>query len=143
MTTSTPAPTEAGLELKTRLNAYLEDVAAALGIRRDACTVDLAGPVTARMRLNWRLPGFPERDVDLMWHEEHGWSAAVATHSGDDHHVVVAYLGGRTVASQPRLVARFTESLRTGEHQDCWPGAPTLRTACGPSALAKELSAWA
>ncbi|OXM54769.1 DUF6292 family protein [Amycolatopsis alba] len=143
MTTSTPVPTEAGLDLMTRLNAYLEDVATALGIRMDSCTADLTGPVTARMRLNWRLPGFPERDVDLMWHEEHGWSAAVATHADDDHHVVVAYLGGRTVASQPRLVARFAETLRTGEHQDCWPGAPTLRTAGGSSALAKELSAWA
>ncbi|WET82283.1 DUF6292 family protein [Amycolatopsis sp. QT-25] len=143
MTTSTPAPTEAGLDLVTRLNAYLEDVAATLGIRGESCSVDLTGPVAARMRLNWRLPGFPERDVDLMWHEEHGWSAAVATHSGDGHHVVVAYLGGRTVASQPRLVARFADSLRAGEHQDCWPGPPMLRTAGGPSALAKELAAWA
>ncbi len=127
----------------TRLNAYLEDVASALGIRMDSCTADLTGPVTARMRLGWHLAGFPERDVDLLWHEEHGWSAAVATHTGDDHHVVVGYLGGRLAASPPRLVARFAESLRAGDHQDCWPGPPTLRTAGGPSALAKELSAWA
>ncbi|MEV6910170.1 DUF6292 family protein [Amycolatopsis sp. NPDC051071] len=127
----------------TRLNAYLEDVASALGIRMDSCTADLTGPVTASLRLDWRLPGFPERDVDLQWHEEHGWSAAVVTRSGDDHHVVVGYLGGRSVAPQPRRVARFAETLRAGDHQDCWPGPPTLRTAGGSSALAKELSAWA
>ncbi|WP_410655030.1 DUF6292 family protein [Amycolatopsis sp. lyj-112] len=143
MTTSTPAPTESSLDLMTRLNAYLEDVASALGIGMNSCTADLTGPVTACLKLEWRLSGFPERDVDLLWHEEHGWSAAVAKHAGDDHHVVVGYLGGRMVAPQPRRVARFVETLRTGDHQDCWPGPPTLRTAGGPSALAKELSAWA
>lgn len=142
MTTSTPAPSESSLELMSRLNAYLEDVASALGLGMSSCVADLTGPATACLKLDWRLPGFPGRDVDLLWHEEHGWSAAVETHAGEDH-VVVGYLGGRTVAPQPRRVVRFVETLRSGAHQDCWPGPPTLRTASGPLALARELSACA
>ncbi|WP_329049063.1 DUF6292 family protein [Amycolatopsis sp. NBC_01488] len=114
----------------TTLHDYLAEVTAALGIGMESCTVDHDTPVSAYIALDQRLPGYPDRDVALLWDEVHGWSAAIETHSAEDM-IVVRYLGGTTVTPVPARVTRFLTAVQEDDHRIGRLDPPALRTAGG------------
>lgn len=96
------------------LRAYLAAVANALGIGLESTTVDTAGPVSAYLALDGRVPNFPDRDLALLWDERHGWSIAVETHSGEDL-LILTYLDPRHgPVPAPRTVVDFVSAVRAG-----------------------------
>lgn len=114
----------------TALQDYLAEVTRTLGIGLESCTVDHDTPVSAYIALDTRLPGYPDRDVALLWDEVHGWSAAIETHSGEDL-IVLRYLGGTTVTPPPARIARFLTALREDDHRTGQLDPPSLRAAEG------------
>jgi hypothetical protein len=99
-----------------RLRHYVSEVARALGVGPESTTVDPATPASAYLALDGRVPGYPGRDLALLWDERHGWSAAVETHSGEDL-VIVSYVDPKHgLVPSPRLLARFVTALRAGDH---------------------------
>lgn len=110
------------------LHAYLADVTKALGIGLESCTVDHDTPVCAYVALDGHLPGYPGRDVALLWDEVHGWSAAIETHSGEDL-IVIRYFGGTSITPAPAHVARFVAALREDDHHIGRLDPPTIRSA--------------
>ncbi|GAA4433582.1 DUF6292 family protein [Actinokineospora soli] len=121
------------------LRGYLADVAAAVGIGLESCTVDHDTPVSAYLALDTRLPRHPDRDLALLWHEERGWAAAIETHSGEDL-IILDHLGGPTVLPPPHRVARFLDDLRTRGPAGVEP--PAIRTAGTHDDLARLLGQW-
>jgi hypothetical protein len=109
------------------LRAYLADVTNALGIGLESCTVDHDTPVSAYVALDEHLPGYPGRDVALLWDEVHGWSAAIETHSGEDL-IVIRYLGGN-ITPEPTHIARFVTALREDDHHIGRLDPPAIRAA--------------
>jgi hypothetical protein len=114
----------------TALRAHLADVTAALGVGLESCTVDHDTPVSAYVALDDRLPGYPGRDIALLWDEVNGWAAAIETHCGEDL-IVLRYLGGPTVVPSPEHVARFVRALREDDHRIGRLDPPRLRAATG------------
>lgn len=117
------------------LGGYLDSVAAALGVGPEARTLDLDTPVSAYLAVDTRLPTHPDRDLALLWHEEHGWSAAIETHSGEDL-IVVDHLDG--LLPEPRAVARFVHALQADGPRHRSP--VRLRAAGDHADLARLLS---
>jgi hypothetical protein len=144
MTTALPAASPAASDLlvdqrfSRALRDYVDSVATTLGVGPESCTVDAGVPASAYVALDATLPGYPDRDLALLWDERHGWSAAVETHSGEDL-IVLGYLGGTTVMPPPGTVERFLERLqvRRGCPGDREP--PALRPAGRHDGLAEEL----
>ncbi|WP_326958826.1 DUF6292 family protein [Amycolatopsis sp. NBC_01286] len=136
MTASLHIPT--GHPALTALWGYLADVTTALGIGPESCLVDHDTPVSAYVALDEQLPGYPGRDVALLWDETRGWAAAIETHSGQDL-VVVRYLGGPTITPAPEHVARFVTALQEDDHRVGRLDPPDLRTAAGLAELATAL----
>ncbi|MEU4768402.1 DUF6292 family protein [Actinosynnema sp. NPDC023794] len=95
------------------LRGYVRLVTEELGLTGECSYVHADRPAGAYLALDGRLPGFPERDVALLWDEEHGWSAAVETHSGED--VIVQARFGPDVVPPPSAVARWVRGLFRGE----------------------------
>ncbi|MFD0201936.1 MULTISPECIES: DUF6292 family protein [Saccharothrix] len=95
------------------LRGYVREVTGALGLSGECSYVQADRPVSAYLALDGRLPGFPDRDVALLWDEEHGWSAAVETHSGED--VIVQAHFGPDVLPAPEAVARWVRGLMRGD----------------------------
>ncbi|MDI5979648.1 DUF6292 family protein [Amycolatopsis magusensis] len=110
---------------------YVREVAAELGLGGGCFFVQLDSPAHAYVAIDERLPRFPDRDLALVWDEEHGWALAVETASAEDL-IVLAYLGG-DVLPPPAVVARFAclplsavrltspeppVLRRTGDHDD-------------------------
>jgi hypothetical protein len=94
---------------ESALRAYVRAVAAALGVP-DESTCAMAGkPATAYIAIEERLPGFPDRDLALLWEDTQGWAAAIETHSGEDV-IVVSYLGTEIVPA-PQEVVTFLRAL--------------------------------
>ena len=89
----------------------------------ESYTIDWDTPVSAYLALDERLPQYPDRDLALLWHEQHGWSAAVDTSCGEDL-LVIGYLGGPAVAPRAGTVRRFVTGLRTADRGV--PGEPPL-----------------
>lgn len=114
----------------TALQTYLADVTTALGVGLESCTVDHDSPVSAYVALDEHLPGYPDRDVALLWDEVHGWAAAIETHSGEDL-IVLRYLGGPTVVPAPGHVAEFVTALRADDHRIGQLDPPDIRTPTG------------
>jgi hypothetical protein len=114
----------------TALQTYLADVTAALGVGLESCTVDHDSPVSAYVALDEHLPGYPDRDVALLWDEVRGWAAAIETHSGEDL-IVIRYLGGPTVTPVPEDITRFMTALRQDDHHVGQLEPPDIRTATG------------
>lgn len=86
------------------LREYVRLVAAALGLRGQSWTVQCEPPANVYLALDDRLPLYRDRDVALIWDEEHGWSLELeSNHSGDLQ--VLAYLGD-DVLPAPEAVAR-------------------------------------
>ncbi|MFI9011150.1 DUF6292 family protein [Actinosynnema sp. NPDC053489] len=95
------------------LRGYVRLVTEELGLTGECSYVQADGPATAYLALDGRLPGFPDRDVALLWDEAHGWSAAVETHSGED--VIVQAYFGQELLPPPGAVARWVRGLFRGE----------------------------
>jgi len=74
------------------LRRYLTLVAEATGVGAEACFVQLGPPVEAYLALDHRLSSHPDRDVALLWDEEHGWALGIETHGGADV-TVLSYVG--------------------------------------------------
>jgi Family of unknown function (DUF6292) len=110
------------------LRAYLGEVARALGLGLESCTVDVDVPVSAYLAVDWRLRRFPDRDVALLWDEVHGWAVAVEAACGEEM-IVLAYLGGADILPEPRVIVRFLGALRAGAQVPDGPGSPVLRRA--------------
>ncbi|WP_158850344.1 DUF6292 family protein [Saccharothrix deserti] len=97
------------------LRGYVRLVTEELGLSGECGYVQADRPATAYLALDGRLPGFPDRDVALLWDEERGWSAAVETHSGED--LIVQARFGAEVLPSPRAVARWVKGLFRGERR--------------------------
>ena len=123
-----------------RLRGYLHTVAAALGVGLESTTIDLDTPVSAYLALDQHLPAVPDRDLALLWDEEHGWSAAIETHSGEDL-IVVSYLDCDTVVPPSDLVVRFVDGLLRGHDRIGRPDPPAIRAADSRPRLAELLPA--
>ncbi|MFJ6673895.1 DUF6292 family protein [Actinosynnema sp. NPDC091369] len=95
------------------LRGYVRRVTEELGLTGECSYVQAEWPAGAYLALDGRLPGFPDRDVALLWDEERGWAAAVETHSGED--VLVQARFGPDVVPPPRAVARWVRGLLDGE----------------------------
>ena len=134
MTASLNLPTGHPHPAMAALHAYLADVTNALEIGLESCTVDHDTPVSAYIALDEHLPGYPGRDVALLWDEVHGWSTAIETHSGEDL-IVIRYLGGTTITPPPTHVAQFITALRDDDHHIGRLDPPTIRTAGSPTDL--------
>lgn len=122
------------------LRGYVWLVADALGLRGESWYVKAECPANVYLAVDGRLPGFPDRDVALLWDEEYGWSAAVETHSGEDL-IVLSYLGSE-VLPPPRAVAEWVTDLLRGEHRGD-PRPARLRTADAEDGLSGPLAAYA
>ncbi|MFE9750475.1 DUF6292 family protein [Saccharothrix saharensis] len=94
------------------LRGYVRRVTEELGLTGECSYVQAERPAGAYLALDGRLPGFPDRDVALLWDEERGWSAAVETHSGED--VLVQAHFGPDVVPPPQAVARWVRALFRG-----------------------------
>lgn len=128
MTASLPIQTGYPHPALAALRGYLADVTHALGIGLESCTVDHDTPVSAYVALDARLPGYPGRDVALLWDEVHGWAVAVETHSGEDL-IVIRYLGGTTVTPPPARITRFLAAVRADDHRLGRLAPPVIRAA--------------
>ena len=89
------------------LRDYVRLVGEALGLTGECSCVDVERPFAAYLALDGRLPGFPDRDVALLWHEDDGWAVAVEPDSAADP-VVLARMGGDPLP-RPEEVARWAE----------------------------------
>lgn len=101
---------------ESALRGYVSVVANELGVPPESTCAMMSRPATAYIALDARLPGFPERDLALLWEDTHGWAAAIETHSGEDV-IIVAYLGKEIVPELGEVVA-FLRDLLT----DAQPG---------------------
>ncbi|MFI5589951.1 DUF6292 family protein [Amycolatopsis sp. NPDC051758] len=128
MTASLYTPTGHPHPAFTALQSYLADVTTTLGVGLESCTVDHDSPVSAYVALDEHLPGYPDRDVALLWDEVRGWAAAIETHSGEDL-IVLRYLGGTTVTPAPEAITRFMTALREDDHHVGRLDPPVIRTA--------------
>ncbi|ONI80107.1 hypothetical protein ALI22I_42550 [Saccharothrix sp. ALI-22-I] len=97
------------------LRGYVRLVAEALDLTGDCWYVSSERPATTYLAVEGALPGFPDRDVALLWDEESGWSAAVETHSGED--LIVQARFGAQILPSPRAVARWVRGLYRGERR--------------------------
>jgi hypothetical protein len=104
------------------LRRYVRLVGKALGLSGECWCVQGDRPACAYIAVDGRLRGHPDRDVALLWDEEHGWSAAIETNSGEDL-MVVAYMG-QNVLPSPRAVAAWTRTLFDHGETAARPEAP-------------------
>ncbi|MDT8914922.1 DUF6292 family protein [Amycolatopsis sp. PS_44_ISF1] len=121
------------------LRGYLARVARAAGVGPESCTVDLGTPASAYIALDWRLGRFPGRDLALLWHEEHGWSAALDAAGGQDT-IVLAYAEVQDVLPDPRTVVKFLAALRAEDHSAGRPDPRVLRRAGQHEELIERLA---
>jgi hypothetical protein len=134
VTASLPIPTGHSHPALAALWSYLADVTTVLGVGLESCTIDHDSPVSAYVALDEHLPGYPGRDVALLWDEVHGWAAAIETHSGEDL-IAIRYLGGRTVVPPAARLAQFVKALREDDHGIGRLDPPSIRTAAGLAEL--------
>ncbi|KAA9154705.1 hypothetical protein FPZ12_031510 [Amycolatopsis acidicola] len=104
---------------ESALRAYIAVTAKALGVPPDSTCCTMGRPATGYIALDDRLPGFPDRDLALLWEDTRGWAAAIETHCGEDL-IVVSYLGVDPVPA-PHQVAGFVKDLLA----DAQPGSIT------------------
>lgn len=95
------------------LRCYVRAASEALGLRGECSSVQGQRPMSVYLALDGRLPRFPDRDVALLWDEEHGWSAAVETAGGNDL-TAVDHLG-QEVLPPPGVIVGWVHRLRRDE----------------------------
>jgi hypothetical protein len=93
-------------ELSLGLAGYLRAVAEALGVPSEGTTFEISDTATAYLAMARQWPGRPGRDLMLVWSERTGWIVQVETDPGEQP-MVVARLGGRDPAPEPKTVAKF------------------------------------
>ncbi|GGS35545.1 MULTISPECIES: DUF6292 family protein [Actinokineospora] len=96
------------------LHGYVREVTERLGLSGE-CSYVQAEPLGVYLALDGRLPGYPDRDVALLWDDERGWAAAVETHSGED--LLVQAWFGHDLLPAPHKVARWVRGLFDGRLQ--------------------------
>lgn len=106
------------------LRRYVASVAAGLAIARDACWVETTRqPMNAYLALRQRIPRHPDRDVALVWDQEHGWAVALETTPREwpswQDLIPLTYLGGDPLPP-PSVVVGFVTALLA----DHYPGRP-------------------
>ncbi|TVT49904.1 hypothetical protein FNH05_16490 [Amycolatopsis rhizosphaerae] len=94
---------------ESALRAYVGAIAEAVGVAAESTCCTVSRSATAYIALDEHLPGFPDRDLALIWDDSHGWAAAIETHCGEDL-IVVAYLG-EDLVPPPRKVVAFRDGL--------------------------------
>lgn len=119
------------------LHGYVRSVCRALGLRGESSYVQVDGPASAYIPLDERLRRYPDHDVALLWDEDHGWSAAVETQSGDELPVVAAL--GRDLLPPPETVAEWARDLFLGKDDTVLGERPVLT---GADTLRHRLSAY-
>lgn len=121
------------------LRRYVRLVSEALGLHGESSYVQADESVTAYIALDRRLDRFPNRDLALLWDEDHGWSAAIETHSGEDL-LVIAYFG-RDVVPPPAAVAAWADDI-AGRGRQPATGDDPVPTPRAEDSLAKRLAAY-
>ncbi|NUT53280.1 MAG: hypothetical protein HOV94_39245 [Saccharothrix sp.] len=92
------------------LLAYVSEVTRAIGLSGECSCVQSDGSrLGAYLAVDGHLPGFPDRDVALLWDERRGWSVAVESDSAEPPFVLAALRG--PVTPEPATVARWVDSL--------------------------------
>jgi hypothetical protein len=97
----------------------MRQVSEALGLQGESWYVQADDVVHAYIALEGRLDRFPVRDLALLWDEDHGWSAAIEAHSGQDLQVVDYF--GRETLPRPAAVAEWVDGLLDGDGTDPVP----------------------
>lgn len=118
---------------------YIELVAAAVGAGRGGTLVSLELPATAYLALDERLPGYPDHDVALIWHERTGWSIGIE--SGREI-VTLGQLGG-DVVPPPQLVARFVLEMSADPAAAGRPDVLAPDPVADPADLGERLATYA
>jgi hypothetical protein len=103
---------------ESALRGYIEAIAVGVGVSPESTCCTTSHPANAYIALEEHPPGFPDRDLALIWEETQGWAAAVETHCGEDL-IVLAYLGEDPIPAPERVVA-FLDDLIADRH----PGQP-------------------
>jgi hypothetical protein len=96
------------------LRHYVRLVSQALGLHGECSYVQADEAACAYIALDGRLRRFPDRDVALLWDENHGWAAGIETHSGED--VLVVACLGQDLLPRPETVATWVRNLFRLEH---------------------------
>ena len=122
------------------LRRYVRLVSEALGLHGESSYVQADESITAYLALDRRLDRFPERDLALLWDEDHGWSAAIETHSGEDL-LVIAYFG-RDVVPPPAAVAAWADGIARRAHLPTTAADPVPAPPAEDD-LAERLAAYA
>lgn len=99
--------------LERGLGAYVQAVAAAIGVPAEGTTVEISDTATAYLGLSRPWPGRPRHDVMLVWSERRGWTVAVETAPVEDP-VVLARWPGDELVPPPAEVARFVDAAAAG-----------------------------
>lgn len=99
--------------LERGLGAYVQAVAAAIGVPAEGTTVEISDTATAYLGLSRPWPGRPRHDVMLVWSERRGWTVAVETAPLEDP-VVLARWPGDELVPPPAEVARFVDDAVAG-----------------------------
>ncbi|WP_410626591.1 DUF6292 family protein [Amycolatopsis sp. cmx-8-4] len=99
--------------LERGLGAYVQAVAAAIGVPAEGTTVEISDTATAYLGLSRPWPGRPRHDVMLVWSERRGWTVAVETAPIEDP-VVLARWPGDELVPPPEEVARFVDDAAAG-----------------------------
>lgn len=116
--------------LERGLGAYVQAVAAAIGVPAEGTTVEISDTATAYLALSRPWPGRPDHDAMLLWSERRGWTIAMETAPTEDP-VVIARWVGDDLVPPPEEVARFVDDAAAGladGRTDSAP-APTTRRA--------------
>jgi Family of unknown function (DUF6292) len=103
---------------ESALRGYISAIADKIGAPPESTCCTMSHPANACIALDEYLPGFPDRDLALIWEETQGWAAAIETHCGEDL-IVLAYLGEDPLPA-PRKVVAFRDDLIA----DRSPGQP-------------------
>ncbi|MBM7809570.1 DUF6292 family protein [Saccharothrix algeriensis] len=110
-------------ELTEGLAGYVRAVADQVGVPPEGTEYEVSDTATAYLALG----GGRDRDLMLVWSEEHGWSIAVETRPSEPPHVL-AHLGVPLVPP-PRAVARFVQDVLAGKRSDAEPTVDRDRSA--------------
>ncbi|WP_024877420.1 DUF6292 family protein [Saccharomonospora piscinae] len=112
------------------LRTYVRSVVETLGMSGDSSYVQ-SEPLSLYLAVDGHLPGYPHRDVALLWDERCGWAGALETGCGEDL-IVVSYLGDDPLPA-PEVVASYTAALLRGDSpgQRTPPDFPTAEVRRG------------
>ncbi|CCH32363.1 DUF6292 family protein [Actinosynnema sp. NPDC047251] len=95
------------------LQSYVRLVADELRLSGESSYVQVEPPRSVYVALDGRLPGYPDRDVALVWDETAGWAVALETHSGED--LIVQARFGADRVPPPAAVARWVRQVFDGQ----------------------------